>query len=205
VSRPPDLHALLGDDVETRELERLRRVHELLLAAGPPPELPPALREAPTVGGRRELRFSWFHQPRLAAGLALAAALAAVTFGIGYLVGHVGSGFDARKTVLMFGTGPAPNARASIEVGASDPDGNTPMVVHVRGLPKLPGHGYYELYLTKHRKPVVTCGTFRVGGTSNVSFRVSVPYALGRYDGWIVTTEQPKARRPGAVVLTTFV
>ena len=35
----PNLDDLIGTDVEPGERERLERVHELLVAAGPPPEL----------------------------------------------------------------------------------------------------------------------------------------------------------------------
>ena len=40
----PDFDELVGgDDLPGPERERLQRVHELLVAAGPPPELPPEL------------------------------------------------------------------------------------------------------------------------------------------------------------------
>ncbi len=41
----PDFRELVGDDLPDEERARLERVHELLVAAGPPPELPPALVE----------------------------------------------------------------------------------------------------------------------------------------------------------------
>ncbi len=44
--RRPDLEELAGD-VEAGERERLAAVHELLLRAGPPPELSPQLSEPP--------------------------------------------------------------------------------------------------------------------------------------------------------------
>lgn len=204
---PRNLRELLGEDVEPGELERLRRVHELLVAAGPPPELSPALESAPRVGGRGlgAGGFSWFGRPRLAAAVALAAAIAAAFFGIGYLTGHSsgGEGFKAERSVLMHGTAAAPKALASIEVGKRDANGNVPMIVHVRGLPNVDG-GYYELYLTKNRRPVVTCGTFNAG--DRVTLQLSIPYSLdkSRYDGWIVTRERFKGSHPGPTVLTTF-
>ena len=36
------------DDLDDREEERLRRAHDLLVQAGPPPDLPPALQRPPT-------------------------------------------------------------------------------------------------------------------------------------------------------------
>jgi hypothetical protein len=44
-----DLDDLVGDDLEPRERARLERVHALLQQAGPPPELPPALEQAPAA------------------------------------------------------------------------------------------------------------------------------------------------------------
>ena len=41
MSREPDFDALVGADVPGEERDRLRRAHELLVAAGPPPELAP--------------------------------------------------------------------------------------------------------------------------------------------------------------------
>ncbi len=36
--QPPNFDELVGDDLDPREHDRLHRVHELLLAAGPPPD-----------------------------------------------------------------------------------------------------------------------------------------------------------------------
>jgi Anti-sigma-K factor rskA len=206
MSEPKDLHDLVGEDVSAEELARLRRVHELLIAAGPPPELSPTLERAPTVGetGQREGRLFFLPQRRLGAALLAAAAVAALAFGAGYLAGHAGRGFQSERTVVMRGTAAARQAVASIEIGAPDKGGNTPMLVHVRGLSKLPTRGYYELYLTKSRRPIVTCGTFRVKGTETTSFRLSIPYSLKRYDGWVITRERVGRPKPGPVVLTTF-
>ncbi len=204
---PRDVRELLGEEVEPAELERLRRVHELLLAAGPPPELSPTLESAPRVGAGRNWGggFSWFARPRLAAAIALAVAVVAAAFGIGYLAGHVShsAGFRAGHTVLMHGTAGAPNALASIEVGKRDANGNLPMILRVRGLPKAPG-GYYELFLTKNHRAIVTCGTFNAG--KSVTVRLSIPYSLEgrRYDGWVVTREIFRGPHPGPTVLTTF-
>ena len=49
---PPDFFDLVGDEGTPEELERLRRAHDLLVAAGPPPELSPRLAEAPSGIGR---------------------------------------------------------------------------------------------------------------------------------------------------------
>ena len=39
----PNFRDLVGEDLPDTERARLERVHELLVAAGPPPELPPEL------------------------------------------------------------------------------------------------------------------------------------------------------------------
>lgn len=204
-----ELHDLVGADAAPAELERLQRVHDLLVAAGPPPELSPALQSAPQIGGRGlgTGAFSWFGRPRLAAAIALAAGIAAAAFGIGYLAGHVsgGGGFEAvGRPILMRGTATAPNAAASIEIGKRDASGNVPMIVRAGGLPKLTGRAYYELYLTRNHRPVLTCGTFN--GGDRVTLRFSVPYSLDgkRYDGWVVTRERWRTPHPGPTVLTTF-
>ena len=55
MTREPDFHELLnGEDLSPEERARLERVHELLLEAGPPPELTPALAEPETA--QREIR-----------------------------------------------------------------------------------------------------------------------------------------------------
>ena len=56
--RTPDFDELVGSEVDVSERDRLRRVHDLLLAAGPPPDLAPmsapATETAPAAPQRRE-------------------------------------------------------------------------------------------------------------------------------------------------------
>lgn len=205
MAEPRDLRDLVGEDLPDEELERLRRVHELLVAAGPPAELSPMLEAAPPVGEQepREGRFSFLPQRRLGTAFAVAVAIAAIAFGAGYFTGK--REFDSVGRRDMHGTALAPNAVASIRVGAEDKAGNVPMIVHVRGLPKLAARGYYTLYLTRKRRPVVSCGTFTVEGpTKPTKIQLSIPYTLARYDGWVVSQERPRGPHPGPVVLTTF-
>ena len=49
MTRRPDLEDLVGADLDLSERERLRRVHDLLLQAGPPPELSPEIEAGPTL------------------------------------------------------------------------------------------------------------------------------------------------------------
>jgi len=80
--KPRDLRDLVGDDVPAAELERLGRVHELLVRVGPPPDLPGELADAPDVGGTVALMPKRHWRPLAA----LAAALALAAFGAGWLV-----------------------------------------------------------------------------------------------------------------------
>jgi len=76
------------------------------------------------------------------------------------------------------------------------------MVVRVSSLAKLPPHAYYTLWLTKQGKPVAPCGTFRAHG-DRTSVTFTVAYPLKRFDGWVVTRQNPGHHEPGPVVLTT--
>ena len=92
MSRSPDFDELVNGVEEPDERERLRRVHELLVEAGPPPELSPALataapRAETETSAEDERDFSWLPRRRLGAALVLVGAVLAGTFGLGYLVG----------------------------------------------------------------------------------------------------------------------
>jgi hypothetical protein len=183
---PPTFEDIAGDDLPRRERERLRRVHDLLVAAGPPPELPPSLEAAPSQTS--SIRF--LPRRRRGAILALAAAFAAAAFGGGYLVGDRGTQdpFATEFVVQMRGTAAAPRALASLKVGSRDDDGNWPMLMTVRGLPKLPSGETYALKLTRNGKPAVSCGTFRIESDKAV-VQLSAAYKLKRFTGWAITRE----------------
>lgn len=185
MNRPPDFDELIGTELETDERERLRCVHELLVATGPPPELPPALQALPA-----ERPAALLPRRRRFALVAIAAALAAVAFGGGFLAG--GRDTKPQYVVALAGTALAQDARGAIEVLPADADGNWPMRVKLSGLEP----GTYELWLTRAGKPVDPCGTFAVKG-AKTSVVLSVPYRLRTYDGWIVT------RRGSAEALLT--
>jgi hypothetical protein len=178
--RAPDFDELVGDGLESAERERLRRVHDLLVAAGPPAEVPAALSVPPVVGLRRR---------RIAAAAALAATLAAAAFAGGWLArGDDGAdrAFEVRREVPMHGTENAPTAAGSLRLGYPDSRGNWQMLVNVNGLRPLPDGGYYELLLTKNGKPIVTCGTFKVGRSGDAAVQLGASYRLTDFDGWIV-------------------
>ncbi|HEY6960836.1 MAG TPA: anti-sigma factor [Gaiellaceae bacterium] len=190
-----------GDDLTPEEEARLRRVHDLLLLAGPPPDLSPELEHVPAPVDPPEVPILFRRRKMAPAVLALAAALAA--FVGGYAFGHSKAkpaAFATERTVAMHG---APGAHGVIRVAAADSVGNWPMLVEVSGLPEQTARkAYYELWLTKNGKPVASCGSFRVHGKTT-TVRLSVPYSLRGYDGWVVTSQPPHDHAPGAVVLTT--
>ena len=196
--RPPDFFDLVGDEGTPEELERLRRAHDLLVSAGPPPELPPRLAEVPAAIGRT----SWLPRRRRGAAFVLAAVVVAAAFGIGFLVGDRGSGeFPHQGTpIAMHSLQPGSTAKASILIGDRDQVGNWPLLVHISGLKPLPKGAWYELYLTRKGKPAAYCGAFAVNKSGRTTVHLSVPYRLRRFDGWIVTDH---ARPPERQVLLT--
>jgi hypothetical protein len=198
----PDFVDLVGDEGTPEELERLRRAHQMLIAAGPPPELSPRLAEAPAGKSR-----SWL-MPRGRRGTAflLAAGVAAAAFGIGYFVGDRGSSdFPSKSSPIAMhpaaGSG-LETAGASVLIGDRDEVGNWPLLVRVSGLKKLPKGRWYELYLTRHGKIAAWCGAFSVQGSGPTTVRFSVPYRLKGFDGWVVTTSERRRAKP-QVLLTT--
>ena len=207
MNRTPDFDDLIGRDVPPEERARLQRVHELLVRAGPPPELPPEVELQPDMTlatrlgrpARRERRVY-----RRSLVLAAAALAVAGVFLGGYVTGNRGGGPKAAGTVEMKGTAAAPNALASLLVEPRDPGGNWTMRFTVEGLPKLPKGGYYVLYLTKHGKPVAPCGGFLTNGKGATVVWMNAPYDFRRFDrgGWVVTKQLPgHFKHPGPVVM----
>ena len=201
MDRGPEFRELVGDDLTPEERVRLERVHELLVAAGPPPELPPALAEPP---GESQPTPVILPRRRAGAMLALAAALALVAFLGGFVAGKQGvgqGGIKAVNSLNMHGTAVAQSASAKIDIGELDSSGNWPLRVVIHGLPRLQNGSYYEMFLTKHGKPLAACGIFTVGeNTSTV--HLTMPPTIKHYDGWIVTRESPGSHAH-PVVLTT--
>jgi hypothetical protein len=200
----PDFDEMVGTDINPAERERLLRAHDLLIAAGPLPELPPSLAEP--GGPQAEVITPFFNRRRNATLAVLAAAIAAAAFGIGYLTGdRGGTAFAVRKTVVMHGTPRAPaGAIASIGLGAKDPAGNWQMLVRVSNLKKLPPGGYYTLWLTRKGRAVAPCGSFLVRGEKTTEVRFTVAYKLKGYDGWVVTEQARGHREGGPALLTTL-
>jgi hypothetical protein len=198
VSRPPRFGDLVGNDLSPAERERLERVHDMLVAAGPPPELPQELAEAPRPQGRLvELA-----RKRLRTGLLLAAALVIATFAFGYFLGARGEestsvAFTPVKTAVL---GKSTDQLALVRIGERDDNGNWPMVVTVEGLDHLSGGDYYTLFMTRDGKAIVTCGTFNVGEDGVTTVRFSVAYDVDRFDG-LMLAEYSRATRKNTPLL----
>ena len=181
MSRSPQFGDLVGNDLSPGERQRLERVHDMLVAAGPPPELPQELADPP----RPEGRLVELARQRLRTGLVLAAALVIATFAFGYFLGARGEdsnpvAFTPVKTAVL---GKSADRLAVVQIGDRDENGNRPMVMTVEGLDHLSGGDYYTLFMTRNGKPIVTCGTFNVGEDGVTTVRFSVAYDLDNYDG----------------------
>lgn len=198
----PEFQELVGDEGTPEELERLRRVHEALVAAGPPAELSPRLGSPPRV---EESRVLAFRRRSPATLIAIAAALVVAAFLVGYGVGENRNGFSSKASVPMHGLGRLAAASATLQIGGQDSAGNYPVRMTVRDLQPLPRGGWYELLLSKNGKPTLSCGHFRATAES-VTIQLSVPYDLSErgtlFDGWVVTLHRP-GTKAAPVVMTT--
>ena len=181
------------DDLHPRERDRLRRVHELLLEVDAPAEVPQALASAgprirepvadvPLRSSRSRRLRPLRERPAVAFA---AAAVAALAFGSGYVVGA--RDVEPFAEVEMSGVGAARAGSGAIDILPQDESGNWPMRVEIRGLQPSAGRDdYYELWVTKNGRLAESCGRFTVHeGVTSVT--LSVPYRLRAYDGWVVT------------------
>lgn len=208
---PPNLDDLLEGIEDPRERDRLRRMHDLLVATGPPPELSPVLAGAPAAPAAEdeEPDTSWMPPRRLGAVVLVGAGLLGAAFGVGYIAGEGGSdsrpaAAPAEQPTNVIALRPSDQnntAGASIRLGRKRADGNWPMVVTVRGLDHLAKGDYYTLALTRKGKPVVTCGTFNVSTTGTTTIRMIAAYDLANYDGWVIT-QYDNASHNERVVMT---
>jgi hypothetical protein len=203
MSRVPDFEELIGKEVPEEERQRLRRAHELLVQAGPPPELSPELDVVPWPDETQRQP----GRPKQQRLLLLAAALATAAV-LGFVLGQSSgpgtssTAIDPVRVVNLAGTDLDRNARGTLELGKADHSGNWPMLLHTTGLRQLPEGGYYDLYLTKGGKPVVLCGSFNVKAGEAI-VRFSAAYDLSHFDrdGWVITRQLPSNHKPTEIVL----
>jgi hypothetical protein len=175
-AQTPHFDDLIDPDEPGRE--RLQAAHDLLVAAGPPPELPPSLQSPPQEPKPRVIPLP----RRRYTAIAAVAIAACVLFGLGYAIGGRDKPQSPVKTIAM--SGPA-GATASILLQPIDAAGNWPMLLDVKGLPELPKGATYTLWLTRKGKLADPCGTFLTGAESS-SIWLNAPYKLKHYDGWVV-------------------
>jgi hypothetical protein len=202
------------------ERERLRRVHDLLVTVGPPPEASAHL-QPPSVGTVVPLRRRSRPFLLIAAALAVAAA-----GGAGYAIGRGGSEEAApavttapppattqppvttpppattqtqpppppRGTVVpMTGVGSASGALATVELLPRASSGDYPVRLRVEG---LAANEVYELWVIDDGELEQLCGRFRTtrGITDTI---LTVPYEMRTRDDWVVVrpgTAEPLLR-----------
>ena len=187
-TRPPDFEELVGNELEPAERDRLHRVHDLLVAAGPPPNLSIELDSPPADATVHVL-------PRRRRGVvaALAAALATfaaiLVFAVGYLAGGRGDDPGTFDVLGMTGVGQAQDASATIEIFDVDELGNWPMRLEVRGLQPSSGGRLYELWLTKDGRLAAPCGRFFAEEDGLTVIPLNAPYRLTDFDEWVVVEE----------------
>jgi hypothetical protein len=195
------------------ERARLRRVHDLLLEAGPPPEAPshlspPAEAQVIPFPRRRYRGFALV----AAASLGLAAA-----GGAGYLLADRGGTELAARTVTatqattvretvtappeqpagtvvrMVGVGAAQGASATVELLPRTSSGDYPVRIRAEGLPE---RLTLEMWVVDDGELEELCGSFTTGYETTDATLV-VPYEMRTRDEWVVVrpgTTEPLLR-----------
>jgi hypothetical protein len=188
------------------ERARLRRVHDLLLEVGPPPEVPQHLRPP---GEGRVIPF-----PRRNRGLMLiAAALAlAAAGGAGYLLGDRTASEEAARTITateattvvetvtsapespsgprvsLTGVGEAAGASGTVEILPRAPSGDYPVRLRLSGLPE---RETFEMWIVDDDGELdKLCGSF-ASGYHGTDVTIPVPYEMRTRDDWVIV-------RPGS-------
>jgi hypothetical protein len=183
---------------------RLRRVHSMLIEAGPPQELPATIGRAPANPGGKVVPLS-SRRRRPVVALLVAAAVAAACFGGGYLLAnqaHSSKGsIHVVRVVPMQGV---QNSEAALRVGSADGNGNWPIQLTVNGLKPLQDDSrYYLMVLQGNGKRPIFCGSFEVSGKGATTVTFNVAYKITDDTKWIVTKMAPGMKYPGHVVMTT--
>ncbi|MGL6278859.1 MAG: RNA polymerase sigma factor [Gaiella sp.] len=180
------LAASLAPDDEAHTERALRALRD----AGPPPELPPTLHDAPDPGagsGVRRYRFT---------AVATAIVLGVVLFAVGYVLGGGSTPEQPVATATLAGAGAAGGA---VTVLARDAGGNWPVELTVRGLPSLKVGDAYELLARTPAGSDDVVGRFRTAGARETTLGFSTPADVGRSATWIVV----RAGAPDEVLLTS--
>jgi len=196
-----DFDQLIDADVTGEQRERLRGVHDLLVQAGPPPELPLDLQHVPVPGELRRLKLIR-SVPRKVSLLAAAVIVLGTTFSVGYATGNQTTAPTTPVAALALkGTAAAPYARATLDV-LPPAGGNWPMTLAVSGLPRVAAPTYYVVWLVRNGKPWAPCGEFVVSKPSSpLTLTLTAPYSLQSGDRWIVTRQRNGQLGTGVPVL----
>jgi hypothetical protein len=190
---------IIGADVAGEERAKLLGVHEMLVHAGPPPELSTTLQKVPRPGEVRTLRRG--STSRKIALIAAALVVLGITFSVGFSTGR-GSVAKPIATIGLSGTKAAPHAQGTIDV-LKAVSGNWPMTLTVSGLPPVAAPEYYYVYLVRDGKARAPCGEFVISKRSShsLTLNLNAPYSLKNGDTWIVTRKTYKQHGPGQTVM----
>jgi hypothetical protein len=182
---------------------RLLRVHDLLVAAGPPAELPSALSAPPAeLNAPPGAEVIPLAPRRIGAAILIAATVAAACFGGGYVLANQthSSAVHVFRVVQLQGE---QNSEAALRVGSADGNGNWPIQLTVNGLKPLSSAERYYLMVWQSGRPVALCGGFEVGGRGPTTVSFNVAYKITKSTRWVVTKMAPGFKYPGHVVMTT--
>lgn len=199
------LHDLVDlDGLSPEQRSRLERVHALLHQVGPPEDLPSTLREPPTHRERGAVVIPLRRRRPLGVAL-VAASIAAVCFGCGYVIANEAhpSTVPAVEVISLQGGG-LHDSFAALRVGAADVDGNLPVQLTVRGLPRLTDPKMrYALVFWDRLRPKSVIGLFTVGPRGSTTVTFSVPFAIKSGMHFAVTeTSSTGQQAPGPVVMS---
>jgi hypothetical protein len=121
-------------------------------------------------------------------------------FFAGYGVGMRDDTFHTEWYSPLRGTSAAPLAVGSVQGGAIDRSGNTPLLVTVRGLRILPAGATYTLSVIRNGASPVRCGYFGVG-TGTTQVHLSCPNLPTAPSDWLVTVTSRPAGQFGKILL----
>jgi len=177
---------LIGAEPAGAERARLRSVHELLIEAGPPPEVPPELEAGPSLAMTLS-RFRLFTKRKRLPIITVAAAVI-VALVIGISAGLRGGNGTHYPTFVMRGVAFGSGARGQLELLPAK--GTTqPMKLEVTGLPAI-GKKRYTVYLVRNGARVTSCGSFTISDeTKETTVQLTSPYRAKGTDTWWVTVQ----------------
>ena len=190
MSEPPGLRDLVGDDVPEEELAELARVDALLRSV---PRRHPRCPRTLTESDHGAPLLAW-RPRRLAIAVGIAAALAALSFGVGsWLSG--GDDFDARGTIPMQATDNAQRPRALIRLGPPQGGGTWELELETKEPPEASRRGLLRPLALEGRGVCRHLRHLRGRLREDDQYRMNAPYRLADYDAWVVTAVLPGPER----------